>query len=177
MKRKSAGILVLLSLTLMIVFAVFAGGCDYITGRALDETTAPTASLPRWVWSSSGDSIYSIIVDRYTQEPIRDVTPEEAFGIIGTSQHSENPVVIDVRTPEEYAGGYIHDAINIDYLSPSFRDYIETFDKNKLYIVYCRTGGRSSAARDIMEEAGFKHVINMTGGFSDWQAAGLPVTQ
>jgi rhodanese-related sulfurtransferase len=160
----------------IVVSAVFSG-CDYITGEAIEipETNA-SPSTPPWVWSAS-DGPYSIIVDRHTHEPIRDVTPDEALGIMLTSSHSENPVVIDVRTPEEYAAGNIPDAINIDYRSPSFRNDVAGLDKDKLYIVYCRTGVRSSAARDIMEEAGFKHVINMTGGYSDWVAEGLPVEQ
>jgi len=157
----------------MVLPAVFSS-CEYITGEALEVPGATVVTPPRWVWSTSNGP-YSIIVDRYTHEPIRDVTPVDAFGIIGTSEHSENPVVIDVRTPQEYNDGHVRDAVNIDYLSPSFRDALGPLDKTKLYIVYCRTGARSSAARDIMEEMGFKHVINVTGGYADWVAAGLPV--
>jgi len=146
------------------------GGCGFITGEIVDVPgAAPSPSTPpRWVWSM-GDGGYSIIVDRYTHEPIRDVTPYEAFGIMFSSSRLNYPVVIDVRTPEEYAAGYIKGAINIDYLSSSFRDDIAGLDKDKLYIVYCRTGARSSAARNIMEAAGFKHVINMTGGITEWE--------
>ena len=50
-------------------------------------------------------------------------------------------------------------------------NWIKTFT----YIVYCQTGVRSDMARKIMEELGFKHVINMTGGYTAWVAAGLPV--
>ncbi|OGO43153.1 MAG: hypothetical protein A2137_07945 [Chloroflexi bacterium RBG_16_58_8] len=114
-------------------------------------------------------------MDRATRQKIRDVSPEEAFVIIGTSSRLGNPVVIDVRTPAEYAGGHIHRAMNIDVNSTEFRDKINTLDKNVTYVVYCRSGGRSDMARDIMEEMGFRNVINVTGGFSDWEAAGLPV--
>ena len=148
-----------------MVLPAFVSGCS----NTADETPAPYTGPPRWVWSM-GDGGYSIVVDRNTHEPIRDVTPSEAFGIMGTSSHSENPVVIDVRTPEEYAGGYIRGAINIDYRAADFRDKIVKLDKDKQYIVYCRTGVRSSEARDIMEEIGFKHVINMTGGITEWEA-------
>ena len=169
MKHKVAFIF----LSAVVVLGAFFTGCAIITGED-PGISVSSVTPPRWVWSNgSGD--YSIIVGRQTHEPIRDVTPDEAFFIIGTSQHSENPVVIDVRTPQEYHDGHIRAAVNIDYLSPSFRDELGPLDKTKLYIVYCRTGVRSSAARDIMEATGFKHIINVTGGYADWLAAGLPV--
>ncbi len=87
------------------------------------------------------------------------------------------PVIIDVRSDTEYAGGHIRDAINIDFNSSSFKDEISQLDKDITYIVYCRTGLRSAAARMTMEEAGFKHVINMTGGISNWEKDELPVVK
>jgi rhodanese-related sulfurtransferase len=164
-----------LAFALIIAVSFILSGCDYITGEA-PEAPSIITTLPRWVWSAS-DGPYSIIVDRLTHEPIREVTVTDAFGIIGTSSHSENPVVIDVRTPEEYTDGYIRGAVNIDFLSSSFRDEVAKLDRDKQYIVYCRTGSRSSAARNVMEELGFKHVIKMTGGFTDWVAAGLPIEE
>ena len=158
------------ALLLLVVSFLFINACSYITGEALKNT----ASIPRWVWT--GDSAgYSFITDRNTGQPIRDIIPEEAFGIIGTSEYLGNPVVIDVRTPQEYADGHIRAAINIDYNSPAFKDEIGQLDKNKTYIVYCRTGARSAQARQIMEDLGFKYVINMDGGITAWIDQGLPV--
>jgi rhodanese-related sulfurtransferase len=173
--NRTGHISIFLLLSAMIVMVAVFSGCDYITGEAVDVPGTTIISPPRWGWTLD-DSGYSIIIDRYTHQLIKDVTPQEAFGIMYTSSRSNYPVVIDVRTPQEYAGGYIHrEAINIDYYAPSFRDDINQLDKNTLYIVYCRTGMRSSAARDIMEELGFKRVINMTDGIREWIAAGLPV--
>ncbi len=173
MPAKTVRALIILLLSALIVLPAVFSACDYITGEAVGIPAAAPSTPPRWVWSAgSGD--YSIIIDRYTREPIRDVTPEEAFGIIGTSSHSENPAVLDVRTPEEYESGHIRDAVNINYLSTSFREDVAGLDRDKLYIVYCRTGARSSTARDIMEVIGFRHVINMTGGILAWEASGLP---
>lgn len=47
-------------------------------------------------------------------------------------------------------------------------------DRDKKYLVYCRSGKRSKSAQEIMKELGFKEVINMTGGFMDWEKEGLP---
>ena len=81
-------------------------------------------------------------------------------------------VVLDVRTPEEYAGGHLENAINIDYKADSFRDRLGTLDKNKPYLVYCRTGKRSSESVKIMHDLGFTNVINLTGGITQWQSDG-----
>jgi rhodanese-related sulfurtransferase len=171
MKKRKSWLLFLLPLLLLA--AVFSG-CDYITGKALEEKVADTSPLPRWSWDGIVDG-YSIVINRDTQQPLRDAAPEEVFGIIGTNQHSENPVVLDVRTPQEYTDGHISKALNIDVNSPDFKDSINKLDKNKTYIVYCRSGARSNTARSIMEESGFNHVINMKGGITDWISQGYPV--
>lgn len=86
-------------------------------------------------------------------------------------------VVIDVRTPEEYAEGHIKGAVNYDYYSDDFEDSIEEnlTDKDKSYIVYCRSGKRSLYSAQIMEELGYKNIINLEGGILAWQNAGKPV--
>jgi len=170
MKHHTGRVYIFLLLSAMVSLAAVFGGCA--TGSSVENSSTP----PRWVWNA-GDGLFSIIVDRYTLEPIRDVTPEEAFGIIGSSQNSENPVVIDVRTPQEYAGGHLQGALNTDFNSPVFKDEIGRLDKEKTYIVYCRTGLRSAAAQIAMAEAGFKYVVNMTGGISNWEKAGLPLNE
>jgi len=84
---------------------------------------------------------------------------------------------VDVRTPEEYAGGHIDKAININYNAPDFREKINELDKNTRYIVYCQSGARSAAASKVMLELGFKYINNMVGGINDWVASGLPVNK
>ncbi len=86
-------------------------------------------------------------------------------------------VVLDVRTPEEYAGGYIANATNIDFRSSNFETEILKLDKNKTYLVYCLSGKRSASAKEVMMQNGFKNVINLDGGILAWQAANLPLTQ
>jgi len=166
------------AILLLLLLPGIITGCDYITGNLPEGTSTTPSTTSRWVWSNMGGTAHpSTVVDRNTGEPIRDVTPSEAFGIIGTSSYLGNPVVLDVRTPEEYADGHIHKAININLNSPDFKDEINKLDKNFTYLVYCRSGARSNTARNIMEESGFRHVINMTGGISDWISEGFPVTK
>lgn len=91
---------------------------------------------------------------------------------------SKNPIVIDIRTPEEYAQGHIEYAkLNIDFYNPNFKDEISKLDKGGKYLIYCRTGGRSAKALDIMKEMGFTDVHHIKGGITAWQQAGYPVVK
>lgn len=80
-----------------------------------------------------------------------------------------NAVVIDVRTPEEWSEGIIPGAqmINI-YEGQGFIYKMDELDKSKNYYVYCKAGGRSAQACQIMQQLGFEHTFNLMGGFSQW---------
>jgi rhodanese-related sulfurtransferase len=87
---------------------------------------------------------------------------------------TDNAVILDVRTPEEVADGYIEGAINIDFRSPDFQTKINELDKNATYMVYCASGGRSGNTATLMKELKFKEVYDLEGGFKGWRAKGLP---
>lgn len=89
---------------------------------------------------------------------------------------TEDVVILDVRTPGEFATGHIANAINIDAESGSFASQIESLDKTKTYAVYCRSGNRSGNATKIMAESGFTSLYNMLGGTIDWTNSGFPLT-
>jgi len=82
-------------------------------------------------------------------------------------------VILDVRTPGEFAEGYIEGAQNIDFQSGNFENEIATLDKNVTYAVYCRSGNRSGQAAKIMHDAGFHDVYNLDGGVIDWTSEGM----
>lgn len=82
--------------------------------------------------------------------------------------------IIDVRRPDEYASGHLEGAINADVSNlPMFNQFLETYDKNDKYLVYCRSGNRSSQAMKLMEEKGFTSIINLSGGILAWQNENL----
>lgn len=108
---------------------------------------------------------------------IEDITPQEAFTLIQENQNNPDFVVIDVRTPQEFTDGYIENAINIDFYSETFRDELNKLDKGKTYLIYCRSGGRSGNALNIMTELRFKEVYNMLGGILAWNAEELPTVK
>jgi rhodanese-related sulfurtransferase len=77
-------------------------------------------------------------------------------------------VFLDVRTPEEVAGGKIPNAINIDFNAPDFRLKVDKLDKSINYIIYCHAGGRSTKAMEIMKTMGFINLTNMSEGYRAW---------
>ena len=81
-------------------------------------------------------------------------------------------VVVDVRTPAEYAAGHIDGAVNLDVESPSFDAQMAKLDKTATYAVYCHSGRRSGIATGKMGDAGFAKVYNLQGGISDLASAG-----
>lgn len=80
--------------------------------------------------------------------------------------------ILDVRTPEEWAEGTIANAEKIDYYSDNFATDIERLNKSEPVFVYCKKGGRSSSAAEILEENGFTKVYNLDGGITAWIDAG-----
>ena len=108
---------------------------------------------------------------------IEDITPQEAFTLIQSNQDNPDFVIIDVRTPQEFAEEHIENATNIDFYSEAFQDMLNNLDKNKAYLIYCRSGGRSGNALNIMAELNFKEVYNVSGGIIAWNAEGLPTVK
>ena len=84
-------------------------------------------------------------------------------------------VTLDVRTPAEFAEGYIEGARLIDFQSGNFETDISKLDKGTTYAVYCRSGNRSGQAVKVMAELGFTDLYDMDGGVIDWAAAGKPL--
>ncbi|WP_448607053.1 rhodanese-like domain-containing protein [Paenimyroides ceti] len=79
-------------------------------------------------------------------------------------------LLIDVRTPEEYQEGTIPSAINIDVENDAFRSEVEKIDKNTPLIIFCKLGGRSETAAEILSNIGFTNVKEIEGGFEAWRA-------
>jgi len=96
------------------------------------------------------------------------ITPQEYQTDISTQQH----MLIDVRTAEEFRSGHIPGAVNIAL--QTLPDRMSTLPKEQPIILYCRSGARSSSAAQILRQAGFTDVRNL-GSIMRWQAQGLPV--
>ena len=81
-----------------------------------------------------------------------------------------SPLIIDVRTPQEYNEGHIAHAVNIDFLAQdSFVQKIAALDKAQSVYLYCRSGNRSGKAALQLDSLGFKHIYDLEGGYTEWQ--------
>lgn len=79
-----------------------------------------------------------------------------------------NILLLDVRTPAEFAGGSIASAINIDYNAADFSQQIDALSKDKPVYLFCQSGGRSGKALKLFTEKGFPEVYNLIGGYGAW---------
>lgn len=86
-------------------------------------------------------------------------------------------VLLDIRTPEEYAESRIAGAVNIDFYAADFSTRLGALDRDTTYVIYCRSGNRTTAALDIFRELGFSSVHAVDGGIQAWQGTGLAVEQ
>jgi rhodanese-related sulfurtransferase len=92
-----------------------------------------------------------------------------------TSAEGKCLEILDVRTAQEYDTGHLKGSINLDFKSPSFKDQAASLDRNKAYLIYCRTGRRSARAVMLMISLGFMELYNLTNGIEQWQREGFEV--
>lgn len=83
-------------------------------------------------------------------------------------QETENAILIDIRTPEEYNSGHIKDAINIDFYSATFVEDLKRTAGDQEVFLYCRSGGRSGYAKTVLESSGLS-VYELPGGILSYQ--------
>ncbi|TPE42890.1 rhodanese-like domain-containing protein [Pontibacter mangrovi] len=105
------------------------------------------------------------------QEPaqVQKLTPSE----FKQQNMNRKTVLLDVRTPEEYAGGHLDGAMLSDFRGGEFAKDMQNWDKDKVYYLYCASGNRSGKASEMLKQAGFKHIYDL-GGYQSLVEAGLP---
>jgi rhodanese-related sulfurtransferase len=108
---------------------------------------------------------------------ITDVTVEQARHLIQERSGKADFVVLDVRTPGEFAGGRLPGAVNLDVQASDFEPRLGALDRGKTYLVYCRTGNRSAKAIQVMQRLGFRLVYHMSEGIVGWEKKGFPVSR
>jgi len=96
-----------------------------------------------------------------------------AEAAIRVSAKGAKVVVVDVRTPKEFAEGHIAGAINIDVRAKDFEEKLGKLDREKVYLFHCKSGGRSTVSIEIWERLGFKKLLHLDSGILEWKKAGL----
>ena len=103
---------------------------------------------------------------------LNNLVPQQFLEVL---QNSNKPIVIDVRTPQEFLIGHIPNAMNIDYLSDDLWERLEGLPKDSDYLIYCRSGRRSIRTCTLMKNGGFdsQKIYNLEGGYERWVVDGF----
>lgn len=94
-----------------------------------------------------------------------DVTTAEAARLV----KKKATIVLDVRTPAEYADGHLRGARLMDFYAKDFWTQVATLPKDATIVVYCKSGRRSKDTETKLASMGYSHVVNMLGGFDAWK--------
>ena len=84
-------------------------------------------------------------------------------------QEHDDAILLDVRTAGEFHAGHIPGATNLDMMNPRFGDEVGALDRDRVVLLYCRSGNRSYHAGNMMKRLGFEHVYNLASGLLDWR--------
>ena len=90
---------------------------------------------------------------------------------------AQGTVIIDVRTPAEFAGGHLEGAVNIDVQSGDFASAISQLPTDDTYIIYCKSGNRSGQAMTQMTSLGFTDMVNAGSVAAASSATGIAIVQ
>ncbi len=85
-------------------------------------------------------------------------------------------VLLDVRTPAEYAEGHLPGAINIPHTELASRVAELSDARDRDIVVYCRSGTRAEQALGVLKDAGFSRLFHLDGDYQRWSAEKRPVT-
>ncbi|MDP4680014.1 MAG: rhodanese-like domain-containing protein [Cyclobacteriaceae bacterium] len=91
------------------------------------------------------------------------------------SKSVKDVVIIDLRTEKEVVKGIIPGAIQMDFYKDDFSNNLKQLDKDKTYMVYCGSGGRSGKTAKLMSDQGFKEVYDLKGGITAWKEEGKEI--
>jgi len=103
------------------------------------------------------------------------VSAKEAADLIDKHNGDRDFSILDIRTPGEFQSGHLPDAILVDFYSQTFADQLNRLDKKKTYLVYCRTGNRSTSSLNLFKKLKFEKIYHMSTGISGWKSEKLPV--
>lgn len=108
-----------------------------------------------------------------TATVVTNVQPELAAKLV--AEHKV--VVLDVRTPAEFAEGHIAGATNINFMAKDFATRVGQLDRDQVYLLHCASGGRSKRCLPKLKQLGFKKIYHLDGGLAAWEDAGKPVVK
>ena len=105
------------------------------------------------------------------------VSAKEAAALIDKHNGDNEFTILDIRTPGEFQSGHLARSIPIDFYSQTFAQQLNRLDKTKTYLVYCRTGNRSTKSLELFKQLKFQKVYHMASGIRAWKSEGFEVVK
>ncbi len=107
----------------------------------------------------------------------------DPFVRVGTTQFAdlaaqavdEGWTILDLRTDEEIAAGFIAGSSQVDFYAADFESKLGALPKDGHYLIYCNSGNRSGTTLRMMKDLGFQRVTELDGGIQAWLASDLPL--
>ena len=120
--------------------------------------------------------LWPVLADKPIGKPmVKHVSAKEAGKLWEANKANEGFIVLDVRTAAENEEVRIPNAMNLDVKSSSFSAKAAKLDKERTYLVHCRSGARSQTAMKALQKLGFLKLYHLDGGMMAWQKEGLQV--
>ncbi len=133
-----------------------------------------TADIRIWLFVSL---LLLVPVAAQAVSPIENISARTAAGLIQENLSNPDFIILDIRTPREFDAGRIAGAHNIDFYAQTFAQDFRSLDREKTYLIYCRSGNRSRQLMGVVEKMRFKKVFHMRSGLVDWVGQGFKLTQ
>lgn len=105
------------------------------------------------------------------------LTPAEANNLIRANKSNKKFIILDVRTPEEFAEEHIENARNLNFDAENFKSEVNKLHRNQKYLLYCKNGGKSGKTVNMMRDNGIKEIFYLQGGLTKWKEANLPTVK
>ena len=105
------------------------------------------------------------------------ISPQSALKLIKERENDPDFAILDIRSDSEFNAGHIPGALNLHYEGHQFQKKVEDLDKEKEYVIYCKSGVRGGYFLSQMRQSGFKKAHNINGGFVGWNISKLPLTK
>lgn len=125
--------------------------------------------LDKWILSGTLVALVGLFI--YGEKP-------KKYQIVDTNgavslMDDEDLIILDIREDKERVSGFINSATHIPM--GEVKGKLDTLDKNKKILTYCKSGVRSKTTAELLCKNQFDHVYSLKGGFDAWQTAGLPI--
>ena len=127
--------------------------------------------MDQWVFSGTLVALVALLI--YGEMPKKYQLVDTHAAV--TLMDDDDLIILDVREEKERKTGFINTAMHVPMAQ--VKNKLDTLDKSKKILTYCRSGTRSNTTAELLCKNHFENVYSLKGGFDAWQKAGLPINK